>query len=111
MDYFEGNFGDCKEKKCFGRRNLLAGVVVRFVGEGKGEGGAFLVAFAVVKPNVAAVGLNDVFDNGQAKPGASLLARAGFVPAKETLEDALTGVFRDAGAVVRDVDDDGIAVV
>ncbi len=105
-----GDFEDCKKKKCFGGRNFLAGIVVGFVGEGEGEGGSFLVV-VVVEPDAAAVGLDDVFDDGEAESGASLFAGAGFVDAEEAFEDALAGVFGDAGSVVGDVDDDGVVVV
>ena len=40
-----------------------------------------------------------------------MFAGAGFVDAEEAFEDALAGVFGDAGAVVGDVDDDGVVVV
>ena len=46
----------------FWKKKFLAGVVVGFVGEGEGEGGALV--FAVVEPDAAAVGLDDVFDDG-----------------------------------------------
>ena len=88
---------------------FLAGVVVGFVGEGEGEGGAFVVV-VVVEPDAAVVGLDDVFDDGEAESGAALFAGAGFVDAEEAFEDALAGVFGDAGSVVGDVDGD-VAVV
>ncbi len=101
------DFGDCKEKKRFRGRNFLARIVVGFVGEGEGEDGAFVV---VVEPDAAVVGLDDVFDDGETESGAALFAGAGFVDAEEAFEDALLGVFWDAGSVVGDVDGDVVVV-
>ena len=57
-------------------------------------------------PHLAAVGLDDVLDDGQAKAGPAGVARAGFVQAVEALEDALAGVGGNPRAVVRHADAD-----
>src|SRR6185295_17959120 len=51
-------------------------------------------------PDLAVVRLHDVFDDGESKPGAALLARARLVHAIEPFEDALGRIGRDARPVV-----------
>ncbi len=46
------------------------------------------------------MGLDEVFDDGEAEAGAALLAGSGFVHPVEALEDAFEGIRRDAGAVI-----------
>ena len=55
-----------------------------------------ILAFAqfTLSPDAAAVGHNDVADNGQAEAGTARLARAGFINAIEALEDAVRGARR-----------------
>ena len=51
-------------------------------------------------PDAAAVGLDDVFDDGKTEAGAAGFARTRLVDAVEALEDALEVVGGDAGAEV-----------
>ena len=50
--------------------------------------------------------LDDVLDDGQAKPGAAGLAAAGRVHTIETLRDSLQMLARDAMTVIGDREDD-----
>ncbi len=58
--------------------------------------------------DVAAVGLDDVLDDGQAQTGASLLPRSGGVDTVEALEDARERLLGNARTVIDDRDFDGI---
>ena len=49
------------------------------------------------------MGLNNMFDDGQAQAGPTLLARAGFVHAIETFENTRQIRWRDADSPVFDV--------
>src|SRR5687767_9527237 len=71
-------------------------------GDGEKESAA-LAEFALY-PDFAAVGLDDVFDDGEAEAGAALVAGAGAIDAVETFEDAALRFGRNAGAVVGDGD-------
>jgi hypothetical protein len=68
------------------------------------------VAVAAFGPDLSAVELHDVFDDGEAESGAAGFAGAGFIEAIEPFEDALQGIGREAGAVVLDLDVDGLGV-
>src|ERR1039458_10722476 len=67
-------------------------------GEGEMEGGA--LAQLAFDPGLSAVGLNNMFDNGQPQAGAAAFPGAGAVHAVEPLKDAADGVGGDARAVV-----------
>src|ERR1041385_2720791 len=53
-------------------------------------------------PDTASLGLDEVFDDGEAKAGAALLARARFVHTIKAFKDAFERVGRDARTVVTD---------
>src|SRR5215831_9370459 len=76
-------------------------------GEGEGEDGAAVI-FALDR-DLAAVGLDDMLDDGEAQARAAGLARAGLVHAVETFEDARQVLGHDADAGVGRVD--GYAVL
>lgn len=81
---------------------------LRLVRQGKdnarpADGGAFGV-------DAAAVELDDVFDDAEAKAGAAPLAGAALVDAVEALEDVGQVLFRDAGPVVLDGADDQLVL-
>ena len=87
-----------------GRRRVSWG----WRGQGQGEVELGAVAEFALGPDAAAVGLDDVLDDGEAEAGAAGFTGAGLVHTVESLEDAVEVLGGDAGAEVLDSELDGI---
>src|SRR5687767_14930872 len=77
---------------------------------GNGEKESAAVAEFALDPDFAAVGLDDVFDDGEAEAGAALVAGAGAIDTVEAFEDAALRFGRNAGAIVGDGDGGALTI-
>ena len=75
-----------------------------------GEKESAAVAEFAFDPDLAAVGLDDVFDDGEAEAGAALVAGAGAIDAIEAFEDAALCFGWNARAVVGNGDGRAVGV-